>query len=147
MTDEEPVEALSEDARRFRSSVGALAADTVGVRDAIAVSADGLLIAASDTSDPAAAQRLAAVVSGLISLSGSAARGYGLGGLHKVVVDLTGGLVVVTALSPASVLGVVADDSADIGTIAYEMTLFASRVGHLLAPPTIRELKNAMAAS
>ena len=147
MSDEVPSAPLGEDARRFRSSVAALAAGTTGVRDAIVVSADGLLIATSDTSDPAGAQRLAAVVSGLISLAGSAARGYALGGLHKVVIDLTGGYIVVTALSPASVLGVVADRSAGIGTIAYEMTLFASRAGHLLAPPTILELKNAMAAT
>ncbi len=137
--------ALSEDAREFQWLVGVLAADTAGVRDAIAVSADGLLIAASDTSDPAAAQRLAAVVSGLISLAGGAARGYELGGLHKVIIDLADGYIVITALSSASVLGVVADRSASLGTIAYEMTMFASRVGHLLAPVTIIELKNAMA--
>lgn len=136
--------ALSEDAERFQWLVGSLAAETAGMREVIAVSADGLLIAASDTGDPAGAQRLAAVVSGLISLAGGAARGYRLGGLHKVIIDLTDGYIVITAMSAASVLGVVAEKSASLGAIAYEMTLFASRVGHLLTPATITELKNAM---
>jgi predicted regulator of Ras-like GTPase activity (Roadblock/LC7/MglB family) len=136
---------LSSQAQEFQWLVGKLAAETPGVRDAIAVSADGLLIAASDTSDRPGAQRLAAVVSGLISLAGGAARGYRLGGLHKVIIDLTDGYIIITAMSAASVLGVIAEKSASLGTVAYEMTMFSSRVGHMLTPATIVELKNAMA--
>lgn len=135
---------LSTHAQEFQWLVGNLTATTPGVRHAIAVSADGLLIAASESSDRAAAHRLAAVVSGMISLAGGAARGYSLGGLHKVIVDLADGYVIISSISTASVLGVVADKSAGVGMIAYEMTIFAARVGHLLHPATIVELKNAM---
>ncbi len=41
-------------------------------------------------------------------------------------------------------LGVVADRSANLGTVAYEMTLFASRAGGALTPRLIAELKNAV---
>ncbi len=140
-----PSTTLSADAQEFRWLLDKLAADTAGVRDVIAVSADGLLIAASGAEDQAGAQRLAAVVSGLISLAGGAARGHGLGGLHKVIVDLTEGYIVITAMSAASVLGVVADKSASLGTVAYEMTMFSARVGRSLTPATVLELKNAMA--
>ncbi len=135
---------LSAAAQEFQWLVGRLAADTPGVREAIAVSSDGLLIAASaGTDQEAGAHRLAAVVSGLISLAGGAARGYRLGSLHKVIIDLDEGYVVITAISATSLLGVVTDRSAGLGTVAYEMTMFGSRVGHLLTPATILELKNA----
>lgn len=140
-----PPTTLSADAQEFCWLLDKLAADTPGVRDAIAVSADGLLISASGSEDHPGAQRLAAVVSGMISLAGGAARGHNLGGLHKVIVDLTDGYIVITAMSAASVLGVVADKSASLGTVAYEMTMFSSRVGRSLTPATVLELKNAMA--
>lgn len=135
---------LSAPAQEFQWLVGRLVADTPGVREAIAVSSDGLLIAASTENDRASAQRLAAVVSGMISLAGGAAGEYRLGSLQKVIIDLTDGYLVLTAISATSVLGVVADRSSGLGTVAYEMTMFASRVGHLLTPATVLELKNAM---
>jgi signal transduction histidine kinase len=70
-----PPTTLSADAQEFCWLLDKLAADTPGVRDAIAVSADGLLISASGSEDHPGAQRLAAVVSGMISLAGGAARG------------------------------------------------------------------------
>jgi uncharacterized protein len=135
---------LSSHAQEFQWLVANLAAETPGVRHAIAVSADGLLIVASDPSDLAAAHRLAAVVSGMLSLAGSAARGYGLGGLHKVIVDLSDGYIVISSVSTSSVLGLVADKGANVGLVAYEMAMFAARAGHLLGPATILELQNAM---
>jgi len=50
--------------------------NTDGVRDAVAVSSDGLLIATSDGLDRAGADHLAAIVSSLGSLSRSASRRY-----------------------------------------------------------------------
>ena len=41
-------------------------------------------------------------------------------------------------------LGVIADRSANLGTLAYEMTLFATRAGGALTPRLIAELKNAV---
>ena len=41
-------------------------------------------------------------------------------------------------------LGVIADRSANLGTLAYEMTLFATRAGGALSPRLIAELKNAV---
>lgn len=49
---------------------------TDGVRDAVAVSSDGLLIATSDGLDRTGADHLAAIVSSLASLGRSAARRY-----------------------------------------------------------------------
>ena len=93
--------------------------------EAIAVSSDGLLMAMSAIKDRANAERLAAVVSGMTSLAGGASSWYALGGLNRVIIDMADGYLLVTAISSGSVLGVVADRSANLGTVAYEMTLFA----------------------
>jgi predicted regulator of Ras-like GTPase activity (Roadblock/LC7/MglB family) len=134
---------LSPEAQTFNWLLDSFTSSTAGVREAIAVSADGLLMAMSNIADRANAERLAAVVSGLTSLAGGAANWYSLGGLNRVVIDMTGGYLLVTAISAGSVLGVIAERSASLGTVAYEMTLFASRAGGALTPRLIAELKNA----
>jgi uncharacterized protein len=50
----------------------------------------------------------------------------------------------VTSISAGSVLGVIADRTANLGAVAYEMTLFANRAGGALSPRLIMELKNAV---
>jgi predicted regulator of Ras-like GTPase activity (Roadblock/LC7/MglB family) len=100
-------------------------------------------MAVSAIDDRANAERLAAVVSGMTSLAGGVANWYSLGDLNRVVVDMADGYLLITAISAGSVLGVIAARSANLGTVAYEMTLFASRAGSALTPQLIVELKNA----
>ena len=57
---------------------------------------------------------------------------------------MSDGYLLITAISAGSVLGVIADRSANLGTVAYEMTLFATRAGAALTPTLIAELKNAV---
>jgi hypothetical protein len=90
------------------------------------------------------ADRLAAITSGITSLAGGAARAYQLGGLNKVIVDMAHGYLLVSAISSGSVLGVIAAKTANLGNIAYEMTLFATRAGAALTPQLINELKNSL---
>jgi predicted regulator of Ras-like GTPase activity (Roadblock/LC7/MglB family) len=124
------------------------ATDTAGVVDAIAVSSDGLLIAVSQLREQADSERLAAIVSGITSLAAGASGNYGLGGLNKVIIDLEGGHVLVSAIGSGAVLGVVASKEAKLGNIAYEMALFANRAGAALTPQLVLELKkNAGAAT
>ena len=112
--------------------VSRFAAETAGVVDAIAVSSDGLLIAVSRPGDQADSERLAAIVSGITSLAAGAAGNYGLGALNKVIIDMAGGHLLVSSIGSGSVLGVVASKDAKLGNVAYEMTLFANRVGAIL---------------
>jgi predicted regulator of Ras-like GTPase activity (Roadblock/LC7/MglB family) len=101
-------------------------------------------MAMSATRDRANAERLAAVVSGLASLAAGAATWYTLGGLNRVIVDMADGYLLITSISRGSLLGVIAARSANLGTIAYEMTLFANRAGAVLSPRLIAELKNSV---
>lgn len=135
---------LSPEAHNFNWLLDTFTANTAGVVETIAVSADGLLMAMSAVTDRANAERLAAVVSGMISLASGAAGTYSLGVLNRVVVDMADGYLLITSISAGSVLGVVADRSANLGTVAYEMTLFANRAGSTLTPKLIVELKNAV---
>lgn len=135
---------LSAEAQTFNWLLDSFTSSTAGVREAIAVSSDGLLMAMSAIQDRANAERLAAVVSGMTSLAGGAANWYSLGTLNRVVVDMADGYLLVSSISAGSVLGVIADRSASLGTVAYEMTLFAGRAGGALTPRLIAELKNSV---
>jgi predicted regulator of Ras-like GTPase activity (Roadblock/LC7/MglB family) len=131
----------------FNWLLNRFAIETAGVVDAIAVSSDGLLIAVSRLRHQADSERLAAIVSGITSLAAGASGNYGLGGLNKVIVDLEGGHLIVSAIGSGALLGVVASKEAKLGNIAYEMTLFANRAGAALSPQLIIELKNGVGAS
>jgi predicted regulator of Ras-like GTPase activity (Roadblock/LC7/MglB family) len=136
--------ALSPDAEAFTWQLDTFTSNTPGVLGAVAVSADGLLVAASSINNRANADRLAAVVSGMTSLATGAARGYSLGMLNRVVVDMSDGYLMISALGSGSVLGVVAERSTELATAAYEMTLFATRAGSRLTPALIIELRAAI---
>ena len=135
---------ISEEAKTFNWLLGSFATRTSGVQEAIVVSSDGLLMAKSSKRDQADSDRLAAVVSGMTSLSAGATEWYRLGALNRVVVDMADGYLVITAISRGSALGVVASRSANLGTVAYEMTLFGTRAGVTLTPGLIAELKSAV---
>jgi predicted regulator of Ras-like GTPase activity (Roadblock/LC7/MglB family) len=139
-----PTGQLSAEARNFNWLLDSFTSGTAGVQEAIAVSSDGLLMAMSAIRDRANAERLAAVVSGLTSLAWGASEWYSLGSLNRVIIDMADGYLLVTSISSGSMLGVIANRAANLGTVAYEMTLFASRAGAVLSPRIIAELKNAV---
>jgi uncharacterized protein len=133
---------LAADAADFTWMVSRFAGETAGVVDAIAVSSDGLLIAVSRPQDPGSSERLAAVVSGMTSLAAGAGGNYGLGALNKVIIDMEGGYLLITRIGSGAVLGAVTTADAKLANVAYEMTLFVNRVGAVLSPALIIELKN-----
>ena len=137
---------LSPEAEAFTWQLDTFTQTTSGVLGAVAVSSDGLLVAAAAINDRANADRLAAVVSGMTSLATGAAHTYSLGMLNRVVVDMSDGYLLISALGSGSVLGVVAERSADLASAAYEMTLFATRAGSRLTPALILELRAAIAS-
>jgi predicted regulator of Ras-like GTPase activity (Roadblock/LC7/MglB family) len=138
---------LTAAAADFTWLLNRFATETAGVVDAIAVSSDGLLIAASRLRDHADSDRLAAIVSGITSLAAGASGNYGLGALNKVIIDLEGGHLLVSAIGSGAVLGVVASKEAKLGNIAYEMTLFANRAGAALSPQLVLELKRTVGSA
>lgn len=104
------------------------------VAHAIVVSADGLPLAFSEGFPPDRADQLAAVASGLASLTQGAARVFEAGAVLQTVVEMEGGLLLVMAVSNGSSLAVLAAADCDMGLVAYEMTLLVERVGRALTP-------------
>ncbi|HEY6421753.1 MAG TPA: roadblock/LC7 domain-containing protein [Pseudonocardiaceae bacterium] len=114
-----------------------------GVAHAVVVSADGLLLVGSSALPRDRADQLAAVTSGLISLTQGAARCFEAGGVVQTVVEMERGIVLTMAISDGSSLAVLASPSCDIGLIGYEMTLLVDRAGQLLTPELRTALRGA----
>jgi len=112
-----------------------------GVAHAIVVSADGLLLVASSGLPRDRADQLAAVTSGLVSLTQGAARCFEAGGVIQTVVEMDRGIVLTMIISDGSSLAVLASPSCDIGLIGYEMTLLVDRAGNLLTPELRAQLQ------
>lgn len=129
------------DPQTFNWMLANFVRNTDGVRDAVAVSSDGLLIAMSDGVDRTAADRLSAIVSGLSSLSRSAARSYDFEGLKLIMIEMLKGFLLVSAIADGSCVGVIADDTCDVGLVGYEIAKLADRAGSLLTPSLISELR------
>jgi hypothetical protein len=134
----------SADPRNFNWLIDNFVRKTDGVRDAVAVSSDGLLIAASEGLDRDSADRLAALVSGLASLSRSASRYYDFDGLRLIMIEMNRGFLLVSMIADGSCIAVLAGDNCDIGLIGYEMAVLADRAGSLLTPALISELREAL---
>ncbi len=139
-----PTTGVSADAQSFNWLVSRFAESTAGIIGAIAVSSDGLLIAASSALQRSNADRLSAISSAMLSLAVGASECHPLGEPDKVVVELTQGYLLVCTISKGCALGVLATKEAGLGTIAYEMALFANRAGAVLTPRLIQELQNTL---
>jgi predicted regulator of Ras-like GTPase activity (Roadblock/LC7/MglB family) len=137
---------LSEKAQNINWLMVNFVRSTPGVDQALAVSSDGLLIALSSTLDRAAAEKLAAIITGLRALSHGAAGEIGKGQVMQVLVEMTSGYLFVSAISGGSVLGIVASRECDLGLVGFEITLLVERVGAQLTPALITELKNSLVA-
>jgi uncharacterized protein len=133
--------------RNFNWLLNAFADKTSGVTDAVAVSSDGLLMAMSSSLPRASAEQLAAIISGFISLGHGTSSCFGFDGLEQVIVAMRRGFLFVSAISDGSCLGVVASKDCDIGLIGYQTTLLVERVGTLLTPALVVELKQEMLVS
>jgi predicted regulator of Ras-like GTPase activity (Roadblock/LC7/MglB family) len=103
-----------------------------GVDRAVVLSADGLLIGKSANLDEADAEHLSAVASAFQSLARGTGRHFGGGQVRQTLVEMDHAFLFVTAAGHGACLALLADESADVGMIAYEMNLMVKRVGAVL---------------
>jgi predicted regulator of Ras-like GTPase activity (Roadblock/LC7/MglB family) len=136
---------ISSGAQSFNWLIDRFAENTAGVIAAIAVSADGLLIATSDAVERASGDRLAAIASATLGLANGVSDSYPLGLPDKVIIELDRGYLLVCTISIGCSLGVLASKPASLGSIAYEMAMFANRASTVLTPQLIEELKDSVA--
>ncbi len=114
-----------------------------GVGEAVVVSSDGLPMALSGGIDRDAADRFAAVASGLIGLAYGAAGRFGGGRVNEVIVEMEHAFLFVTGISDGSCLAVVAESDCDVGLVGYEMAVLVEKTGQSRTPGLRAELPGA----
>ena len=111
-------------------------ADSVaGIAHVVAVSADGLLLASSRDLPPERADQLAAITSGVVSLTDGASRMFNAGRVQQTIIEMDSGYLFLMTISDGSSMAVLAARSCDVGQVGYEMALLVERVGAALVPP------------
>ena len=101
---------------------------------ALAVSVDGLALASTEGLPADEADRLAAITSGLVSLTLGAAASLSTGRVRQTVVDMDGGVLLIMAVGDRAHLAVLASPGCDLGQTGYETALLAQRVATALEP-------------
>jgi predicted regulator of Ras-like GTPase activity (Roadblock/LC7/MglB family) len=102
------------------------------IRHALVLSSDGLVTAKSEQLQRQDAEHLAAVASGLHSLAKGSGAHFRAGRVRQTMIEFEDGLLFVTAAGDGSCLCVLTGGDADVGQVAYEMTLLVNRVGEHL---------------
>jgi predicted regulator of Ras-like GTPase activity (Roadblock/LC7/MglB family) len=110
-------------------------ADSVaGIAHVVAVSADGLLLASSRDLPADRADQLAAITSGVVSLTDGASRMFNAGAVQQTIIEMDSGYLFLMSISDGSSMAVLAARSCDVGQVGYEMALLVERVGAALVP-------------
>jgi predicted regulator of Ras-like GTPase activity (Roadblock/LC7/MglB family) len=133
---------MSTEAANFNWLLDNFVRSVPGVRHTLVVSADGLLMAMSDELDRTSGDQLAAIVSGMSSLTRGAARQLGAGEVRQAIVEMDTLFLFLMSVSDGSVLAVAADASCDVGLIGYEMALLVSRTETTLTPQLVSEMRS-----
>lgn len=107
---------------------------TPGVAHGVVVSADGLHLAGSAGLPRERGEQLAAVVSGLASLTVGASMILGAGQVQQTLVEMADGFLLVMSVADGAHLAVLAAGDSDLGQVGYEMALLVERVGAVLSP-------------
>ena len=102
-------------------------------RQAVVLSADGLLVGASSGLSREDAEHLSAMASGFQSLAKGASRHFNAGPVRQTMVEMEAAYLFVTAAGNGACLAVLASVDSDIGLIAYEMAMLVVRVGEFLS--------------
>ena len=115
---------------------------TPDARHAVVLSKDGLKLCHTNGLISDQADQLAAIASGIQSLSYGASLefGDGSGGLRQSMTEFHGGLLFIIEAGEGAHLAVVASDSADVGMIGHNMNELVEQIGeYLIAKPRVPE--------
>jgi predicted regulator of Ras-like GTPase activity (Roadblock/LC7/MglB family) len=111
------------------------------VAHAVVISADGLLLTASDQLAVERAEQLSTIAAGAISLIQAAASCVDTGNALRTVIQMEHGNMLMMSVRDGSCLVALAAPDCEIGQIAYEMTVLVDQVGEMLTPELRTELQ------
>lgn len=138
---------MSTEAANFSWLLDNFVKSVPGVLHTLVVSADGLLMAVSDELDRTSGDQLAAIVSGMSSLTRGAARQLHAGAVRQSIVEMDTMFLFTMSINDGSVLSVMAEATCDVGLIGYEMALLVSRTEATLTPQLISEMRSRLPVS
>jgi uncharacterized protein len=113
-----------------------LVARVAQIDKAVILTRDGLVVGSSGGLAREDAEHLAAVSAGFQSLARGAGQHFGGGMVRQTIVEMESAFLFVTAAGEGSCLAVLTPASADVGLVAYEMTVLVKRVGPHLTVST-----------
>lgn len=110
---------------------------TPGAKHAVVLSKDGLKVCHSPGLSIDQADQLAAIASGIQSLSygASVEFGDGSGGVRQSMTEFHGGLLFIVEAGEGAHLAVLADEDSDVGVIGHNMNELVEQIGEYLSAP------------
>jgi predicted regulator of Ras-like GTPase activity (Roadblock/LC7/MglB family) len=110
---------------------------TPGTRHALVLSRDGLKLCGTADLSVDQADQLAAIASGIQSLSHGASIefGDGTGGVRQSMTEFHGGLLFVVEAGQGAHLAVIAAEDADAGVVGHNMHELVEQLGEYLSAP------------
>jgi predicted regulator of Ras-like GTPase activity (Roadblock/LC7/MglB family) len=103
------------------------------VGQALILSRDGLVVAASQSMTPEDSEHLSALAAGLQSLARGAGRHFGAGQVRQTIIEMDSAFLFVMAAGRGTCLAVLTAANPNMGLIAYEMAMLVRRMGKYLA--------------
>ncbi|MEV1289716.1 roadblock/LC7 domain-containing protein [Micromonospora sp. NPDC049679] len=101
---------------------------------AVALSPDGLLLAATSGVDEEIAEQLSTVAAGLRALAVAAGEHSGSGAVRQIIVEMGSAFLFIAATRGGAILAVLFAGDSEVAAIAYEVALFAGRLDLHLPP-------------
>jgi predicted regulator of Ras-like GTPase activity (Roadblock/LC7/MglB family) len=106
------------------------------VRQALVLSRDGLVVAMSQTMSREDGEQLSALAAGVYSLARGTGKQVSGGEVRQAIIELDTAFLFVVAAGRGTCLAVLASADANLGVMAYEMTMLVRRMGiYLTAAP------------
>src|SRR5712691_4543219 len=113
-----------------------LVSQVANVRQALVLSRDGLVVAASQNMSREDGDHLSALAAGVQSLARGAGQHFAGGEVRQTIIEMDSAFLFVMAAGQGTCLAVVGSADADVGVMAYEMAMLVRRMGrHLTARP------------
>ena len=103
------------------------------VQQALILSRDGLVVAASRGLSPEDSEHLSALAAGLQSLAREAGQHFRTGQVRQTIIEMDSAFLFVMAAGRGTCLAVLTGADANVGLIAYEMAMLVRRMGKYLA--------------
>ena len=136
----------AEDNDSFRWLVDDFVDRVHGVTHALILSADGLPLVQSASVSGDAAEQLAAISSGMLSLAHNSAVQFDKGSCEQIIIRLSQGYFLFMGIGAGAGLAVLTSPEAQMRVVAYEMTQFVENTGHALTPEVRADLRRVVTA-